>query len=80
MNDTIVALATPIGRSGIGVVRLSGAESLNITSKLVSDTRFSPLPRQAILRSVWDVAGAEIDESLITFFKGPKSFTGEDVI
>ena len=80
MNDTIVALATPIGRSGIGVVRLSGAESLNITSKLVSDTSFSPLPRQAVLRSVWDVTGVEIDEALITFFKGPKSFTGEDVI
>ena len=81
MSDTIVALATPTGRSGIGVIRLSGADALAITQKLVEDAAFVPEPRSAHLRQLHDQAtGDIIDETIITYFKAPHSFTGEDVV
>ena len=81
MKATIVALATPLGRSGIGVIRLSGANSLEIVRKLVRDEGFDPKPRFAALKKIYDLETSEItDEVLITYFKAPHSFTGEDVI
>lgn len=80
-KNTIVALATPFGRSGVGVIRLSGDSALEITRKLIREQNFSPVPRQTTLRKVFDTGGGElIDEVLITYFKSPQSFTGEDVI
>ncbi len=77
----IVALATPTGRSGIGVVRLSGGDSLAITRRLVSDHDFAPAPRTAYLKQLQDPAtGDIIDEAIITYFQAPHSFTGEDVV
>jgi tRNA modification GTPase len=79
--DTIVALATPLGRSGIAVIRLSGDDALNITKRLVGDEHFAPQPRFASLRKIYDISTTElIDEVIITFFKSPHSFTGEDVV
>jgi len=79
--DTIVALSTPPGRSGIGVIRLSGSRSVAITQILVADTSFLPHPNDARLRTLYDPANAHVlDEAIITFFKAPHSFTGEDVI
>ena len=81
MNDTIVALATPLGRSGIGVIRLSGARCLAIAQKLSADSDFDPAPRHASLKKVFDPDNGEIiDEVLITYFKAPHSFTGEDIV
>ena len=81
MNDTIVALATPIGRSGIGVIRLSGDNSLNLARRLVLDVEFAPKPRFAHLKKIFDLESGEIlDEVIITYFQSPHSFTGEDVI
>lgn len=81
MSDTIVALATPAGRSGIGVIRLSGPGALRIAGELVDEGGFAPKPRVAVLRQLVDPGSGEtIDEALITFFKAPHSFTGEDVI
>ncbi|MDQ6786153.1 MAG: tRNA uridine-5-carboxymethylaminomethyl(34) synthesis GTPase MnmE [Acidobacteriota bacterium] len=81
MSNTIVALATPLGRSGIGVIRLSGAESLAIVGKLTRDENFSPKPRTASLIKIYDLETAEVlDETIITYFKSPHSFTGEDVV
>lgn len=80
-NQTIVALATPLGRSGIGVIRLSGSRSLEITKQLVKDETFSPVPRYAALKNLYDINTAEIiDNAIITFFKASRSFTGEDVV
>ncbi len=79
--NTIVALATPTGRSGIGVIRLSGPDSLFVARKLVIDDSFDPEPRTAHLRQLHDPAGGDvIDEAIITYFKAPHSFTGEDVV
>lgn len=81
MLQTIVALATPLGRSGIGVVRLSGAESLSLAARLCGETSFNAAPRHASLRSLVDLdSGEVIDEAIVTRFKAPHSFTGEDVI
>jgi tRNA modification GTPase len=80
MADTIAALATPTGRSGIGVIRLSGENSLEIIRRLVRDENFNPKPRFAHLKKIYDLETAEVlDEVLITYFKSPQSFTGEDV-
>src|SRR5436305_3538550 len=81
MSDTIVALATPIGRSGIGVIRLSGARSLQIASRITGKREYSPEARHAYLEQLIDLSTREIiDRALITYFKAPHSFTGEDII
>lgn len=77
--STIVALATPLGKSAIAVIRLSGEKSLEIAKKLTNKTDFKP--RYANLRKIYDPQTAEIiDEVVLTYFPAPKSFTGEDVI
>src|SRR5207237_1568072 len=69
------------GRSGIGVIRLSGEHSLKIVTTLIRYNEFAPQPRLSILKKIYDPETLElIDEALITYFKSPKSFTGEDVI
>lgn len=81
MSETIVALATPLGRSGIGIIRLSGENSLVISRKLVQDKIFFPEPRRATLKKIYEIESGElIDETIITYFQSPQSFTGEDVI
>jgi tRNA modification GTPase len=80
-NSTIVALATPTGRSGIGVIRLSGPESLEIAARMTDGEAAGVSPRTAILRKLVDPASSDaIDEAIITYFKAPHSFTGEDVV
>ena len=81
MSNTIVASATPFGRSGIAVIRLSGENALKFTSRLTRDEDFAPSARSANLRRIFDLETGEVlDETIITFFQSPNSFTGEDVI
>jgi len=78
INDTICALSTPPGRSGIAVLRLSGADCLRILELIIGNKL--PEPRKAALRRLADPrSGEEIDEALVTFFKAPHSYTGEDM-
>ena len=80
-TDTIVALSTPPGRSGIGVVRLSGPRALVILKKLVDSDSFDPHPNLLSLRSLIDpVTGEVLDQALVCYFKAPHSFTGEDLV
>lgn len=79
--DTIVALSTPPGRGGIGVIRISGNESLRILRTLVGSASFDPMPNLLTLKSLYDsITGEALDEALVCFFKGPHSFTGEDLV
>jgi tRNA modification GTPase len=79
-KDTIVALSTPPGRSGIGVIRLSGEQALDYVRTLLRDDDFSPEPHRAVLRKIFDPLSHELlDRALITYFKAPHSFTGEDI-
>ncbi|MFS8087323.1 MAG: tRNA uridine-5-carboxymethylaminomethyl(34) synthesis GTPase MnmE, partial [Acidobacteriota bacterium] len=80
-TDTIVALSTPPGRSGIGVIRISGPESLDILRILVASESFNPQPNLLSLRNLLDPAtGETLDQALVCYFKAPHSFTGEDLV
>lgn len=81
ITDTIVALATPPGRSGIGVIRLSGTRSLEIARTLIQDENLKPESHLVVLKNLRDPDTGEIlDQALLTYFKSPHSFTGEDVV
>lgn len=75
--DTIVARATAPGKGGVAVVRLSGPTAAAISAQIVGTL---PPPRQAVLRDFRDTTGTSIDSGLVIYFRGPNSFTGEDVI
>lgn len=77
--DTIVAVATPPGRSAIGVIRLSGPQCLPILRALVRDDSFTPEPNRITKKKIWRDSGEPLDSTLISFFAGPHSFTGEDM-
>ncbi len=77
--DTIVALATPLGRSALAVVRLSGRDTRKILSSLAPRFPTSARARRPYLVSFRDAAGEPIDRGLATVFAAPASFTGEDV-
>ncbi len=81
VSETIVALSTPIGRSGIAVIRLSGIRALEITRELTRDRKFKPQPRFATVKEIFDIESHELlDEVVVTYFQSPNSFTGEDVV
>jgi tRNA modification GTPase len=75
--DTIVAAATPPGRGGVGVVRVSGPKAPQIAATLVGDL---PQARHATLARFLDAGGDPIDIGLALFFPAPHSYTGEHVI
>jgi tRNA modification GTPase len=80
-SDTIIALSTPAGRSGIGVIRISGSESLPLVRKLLGDEVWDPQPNLMALRTIVDpVTSQPLDEAMICYFKAPRSFTGEDIV
>jgi tRNA modification GTPase len=79
--DTIVAVCTPPGRSAIGVIRLSGSDSLRILRALIASPSFNPQPNLLALRSLFEPSSGEVlDRALVCFFQAPHSFTGEDVV
>lgn len=82
-EDTISALSTPPGIGGIAVVRISGSESLKIVNKLLPKNRAisKKSHKIATLCSISDPAtGDVIDSAVITFFRGPDSYTSEDLV
>ncbi|MCB1770168.1 MAG: tRNA uridine-5-carboxymethylaminomethyl(34) synthesis GTPase MnmE [Candidatus Competibacteraceae bacterium] len=77
MNDTIAAVATPPGRGGVGIVRISGPLSAMIAEAICG---VLPIPRQAVLRRFRAGDGSVLDEGIALYFPSPHSFTGEDVL
>lgn len=75
--DTIAAVATPPGRGGVGIVRVSGPAAHRIAEAVLGKV---PVPRHAVLARFRDRAGESIDQGIALFFRGPASFTGEDVL
>jgi len=75
--DTIVALATPPGRGGVAVVRISGNRVKTIAQTLLGQV---PPPRKACFSSFRDQQNQTIDQGIAIFFPNPQSFTGEDVL
>ena len=78
MTDTISAIATANGIGSIAIIRLSGDKALSIAKKLTKHENFTP--RFATLQNVYDADDALIDEAIVIYFKGPYSFTAEDVV
>lgn len=75
--ETIVAEATPAGRAGVSIVRLSGPLAKTIVQSIAG-----PIPetRQALLKTFKNDQGQVIDYGIVIFYEGPASFTGEDVV
>src|SRR5262245_32729576 len=78
--DTIVALATPAGRSAVSLVRLSGPDSRRVLASLAPRLKSDLKPRRPRLAALDDASGERIDRGLVTFFEGPNSYTAEDVV
>jgi tRNA modification GTPase len=77
LDDTIVALATPPGTGGVGVVRMSGGDVERIARAMLGSV---PEPRVATYATFLDARGEPIDRGLALYFPGPGSFTGESVV
>jgi tRNA modification GTPase len=80
LDDTIVAIATPPGRGGIGIVRLSGTEARAIAAPLLRLPRELEPGRAIFGELVEPESGARLDEVLVTFFQKPHSYTADDVV
>jgi len=76
-TDTIAAIATPAGHGGVGIVRLSGADTPTIAQQLLGRV---PRPRRAEIQQFTEADGTLIDEGLVLYFQAPASFTGEHVL
>jgi tRNA modification GTPase len=79
-DDTIVALATAQGIGAIGVIRLSGRQSIDIVNRLFPAKDLTQAPSHTLHVGYLKENGKVLDEVVISLFKGPKSYTGEDVI
>lgn len=77
MKDTIVAQATPIGRGGVGILRVSGPLASKVAEAVLGKTL---TPRMANYLPFKDSNGETLDQGIALFFKAPNSFTGEDVL
>jgi len=75
--DTIAALATPVGTSALALVRASGPRCAGMVAEIFG---VPPLPRQATHGDYRNQAGALVDDVVYTFFAGPNSYTGEDLL
>lgn len=76
-RDTIAAIATPPGRGGVGIVRVSGPKATEIAQKILGEV---PAPRHAVFSNFKDDQNNNIDQGIALYFKAPHSFTGEDVL
>lgn len=76
-TDTIVALATPAGTSAVALVRVSGPASARLAAGIFEST---PPPRVASYRDYRNMAGDVVDDVLVTYFPGPRSYTGEECL
>jgi tRNA modification GTPase len=78
-EETIVAISTPPGRGGIGIVRLSGPASRAIAEPLLK-LRHPLAPAQARFAEILDTTGETLDEAVVTYFAAPHSYTSEDIV
>ena len=76
INDTIAARATPEGKGGIGVIRISGKKAAYAAEKVAGKL---PAPREAAYLPLSDREGRTVDHGIVIYFQGPRSYTGEDV-
>jgi tRNA modification GTPase len=86
INETIVALATPPGEGALGIIRLSGKDAIAITDKIFRGKKLALQPSHTIhfgriiAPSVGGGKGEALDEVVVSLYRAPKSYTGEDVV
>lgn len=81
ISDTIVAVSTPPGRGGIGVMRISGEYAVSLTESFFSQTDSPLVHARATLKNLYHPREKFlIDQAVVTYFQSPQSFTGEDVV
>ncbi|MCX5725964.1 MAG: tRNA uridine-5-carboxymethylaminomethyl(34) synthesis GTPase MnmE, partial [Candidatus Saganbacteria bacterium] len=81
VEDTIAAIATPLGEGGVGMIRMSGPEALSIAKSIFNLNGTSPIESHRIYHGL--VIGPDrtiLDEAILSYMKAPKSYTGEDVV
>src|SRR5580700_3841534 len=81
LEDTIAAISTAVGEGAIAVLRVSGADAINLVARIF---RGSTAPekmesRRSYFGEIYDVTGV-IDQVLLTIFRRPQSYTGEDLV
>ncbi|WP_019000547.1 tRNA uridine-5-carboxymethylaminomethyl(34) synthesis GTPase MnmE [Succinimonas amylolytica] len=76
-EDTIAAVATPVGHGGVGIIRISGNKAKAVAEKIA---RITPSPRYAHYSDFVDENNNKIDEGLVIYFISPHSYTGEDIV
>lgn len=79
-NQTIYALSTVQGRSGVAVIRISGSSALQAVNMLTDIDIKTIKPRYAYFAGIKNQQGQKLDEALVLYFKAPNSFTGEDIV
>lgn len=80
-EDTICAVSTPAGKGGIAVVRVSGRDAIQVVMKSWHGADLASVPTHTLhLGRITDVSGETLDEVVAAVFRGPRSFTGEDVV
>jgi len=81
IEDTIAAISTPLGKSGLGVIRLSGKDSRRIAQSLFSSPSNDLQDRVPVLGNLFEPStGDVIDQAVVTYFQAPRSFTREDLV
>lgn len=80
MADTIAAIATPLGEGGVGVVRVSGPDSLSIMKTIYRECPDEVIPRHVYYGHAVDNEGTVIDDMVSIYMKAPHTFTGDDVV
>ncbi len=80
-DQTIAAIATAPGVGAIGVIRLSGPEAISITGRIFKGKKLEKQASHTLhFGKIVDAAGHTIDEVVVSLYRGPKSYTGEDVV
>ena len=84
-TDTIAAIATALSHSGIGIIRISGAEAVDVADRIYRDKKGFQAMRSMKSHTIHygfivDEKGETIDEVMVSYMKGPKSFTAEDTV
>ncbi|HEY2391610.1 MAG TPA: tRNA uridine-5-carboxymethylaminomethyl(34) synthesis GTPase MnmE [Candidatus Angelobacter sp.] len=80
LDDTIVAVATPPGRGGIGVVRLAGSDARKIASAMLRLKHELAAGHAVFTEVIEPATGERIDEAVVTFFAKPHSYTADDIV
>ncbi len=78
LDDTMVAISTPPGRGGLGVVRISGPDSASIASQILRGATLESW--RASIAELTDAEGHAVDQVVVTFFQAPRSYTAEDLV